>query len=407
MKLRSFGFQSYKPFACSDERCHIDLAPLTLIFGHNSVGKSALVRLPLLLLRALSGQTRGSAFPLDVDGLSFGSRFADLVHGSTLTGEVSFSLELEHENERLSLSCRLQNIDDGRTGSARGVITHLDLSGALDLHLRWEPSHDKIVSYDSHGPVPFQGLLPEGPIDGIDFAPWRRRAIDLENRVEYLGPHRVAIRDVYSHKANAPLERDGAGAPFWLREDPDVEKAVSDWYRDSLKQGALEVVRKGDAFSLMLRRAGFENNLCFAGEGSQQVLPVVAQQTRHLLHDEGPELCIVEQPEVHLHDAAQGAVADLFIDTIKAGRGPILIETHSEIVLLRVRRRIAEDRTKTDDAQALRPKDVAIYWIDQDDAGQSTVRRVDLDADGNVPGWPQGVYGETFNEVAALNRAQR
>ena len=79
------------------------------------------------------------------------------------------------------------------------------------------------------------------------------------------------------------------------------------------------------------------------------------------------------------------------------GQGNILVETHSESLVLRVRRRVAE---------GLSPDQVAIAYVEDTGEG-SRIRQIRLSSDGEVDWWPEGVFSEAFLEVKAIRRAQR
>ena len=97
-------------------------------------------------------------------------------------------------------------------------------------------------------------------------------------------------------------------------------------------------------------------NLADFGFGTSQVLPVLLQS---LLAKPG-SVVIIEQPELYLHPNAQAHLADLFAAAIYtiSYEGPepraelsgvrFLIETHSEHLFLRLRRRIAETTSRRD-----------------------------------------------------------
>src|SRR5690606_8949409 len=75
------------------------------------------------------------------------------------------------------------------------------------------------------------------------------------------------------------------------------------------------------------------------GAGISQILPVIVAAL------EGRTgLTLIEQPELHVHPAVQVGLGDLFIDAIsrEAGRRTLLVETHSEHLILRLLRRIRE-----------------------------------------------------------------
>jgi predicted ATPase len=105
---------------------------------------------------------------------------------------------------------------------------------------------------------------------------------------------------------------------------------------------------------------------------------------------------LVEQPEIHLHPAAQADLADLFIDALGQER-QFIVETHSEHLVLRIRRRIAEGK--------LDPSRVRIFFVELR-AGKTRVRQLALDDNGHFEKWPKGFFDEGYQEAMAIAEAQ-
>ncbi len=82
----------------------------------------------------------------------------------------------------------------------------------------------------------------------------------------------------------------------------------------------------------------------------------VVQRLRRQIRDSEPYLDVVEHPELPLHPAAHGGLADLFVESAKRPGARILLEIHSKAFLLRVRRSIAEEK--------IDPSKVALYWVE-------------------------------------------
>jgi predicted ATPase len=141
---------------------------------------------------------------------------------------------------------------------------------------------------------------------------------------------------------------------------------------------ALEDVRRDPPVLVSSRGVGY---------GVGQLLPIIVQS---LLTASG--MILVEQPEVHLHPRLQSAVGDLFVDTVVSGRAQVLVETHSEHLVLRLLRRVREG--------VLAPADLAILYVDLDEDGAAFVRRLEVDSDGDLAdGWPGGFFDERLAEV--------
>lgn len=402
MKLVTMGCEGYKPFR---ERVDIGLRPLTIFFGKNNSGKTVLLRLPRLLLRSLSSRAR-SVFPLDVDGLTFGESFRDLIHQRMVHGCIGLSVTLEEQGRRLALDARVQNVAEAGVGQ-RGAREYQVVSSwhcdDPSLSLEWDGHRGQPASYGQRGPIEFRGLLPEArgnlglPSDALE--DWAQRVGDFEDRVSHLSAHRLPISGSYERNAPRSLGLSGSGAPGWLADSTKLLDTVGDWYERHMDGWRLSLDSTAGVFRCLLRRGSVEVNLADAGDGMQLLLPVVVQQLRHLSNDGVSFMDIVEEPELHLHPAAHAPLADLFLDTAKAGRGQVLVETHSENLLLRIRRRIAEGVTD--------PDLVALYWVEDLADGSSCVRRIQILPNGEVDYWPEGVFSESYQEVRAMRRAAR
>lgn len=401
MRIVKFGCTGYKPF-----REHVDIAmrPLTIFFGRNNSGKSAVLRLPRLLLRALSVRRR-SGFPLDVDDLTFGESFRDLVHQRSVHGHIDLSIVLVDQGQRFALGGTVQNIAASTLAPGAGAEYQVVSKFRLEhppVQLEWDGKRGRPPSYRDAGQFEFRGLLPDARGDGRQpaalYDDWSQRIRDFEDGVSHLSAHRQPIRGSYERGAPRAIGLDGGGAPEWLADSSELLEAVGDWYERNMDGWRLSLDSAAGVFRCVLRRGGVEINLSDAGDGMQQLLPVVVQQ---LLHDSGdlPSfLDLVEEPELHLHPAAHAPLADLFIHTATSGKGQVLVETHSENLLLRLRRRIAEGAD---------PDLVAVYWVEDRADGSSSVRPIQILPDGEVDYWPEGIFSEGYQEVRALRRAAR
>lgn len=396
MRLRGFECTHYKAFR---GQVPIEVRPLTLFVGRNNSGKSALLRLPRLLLYALSSRAPKNGFPLEVDGLGFGRVFRDAVHGGGPHGAAAFHIDLEDDElGRLELSAKVQNVQIAlpRPGEANEftVISEWTLRSPVAHSLQWEPGLGTPASYRGKGALTFRGLLPEPQGEWAFLEPWRQKVDEFQEQASHLGPVRATVRPTYEATAPRPLGLSGEGAVSWLLHDKALLDEVGAWYETHLDGWRLSLDQSGNAFHCTLSRGQITVNLSDAGQGLQQVLPFVVQQLRRR-RATAPFIDFVEQPELHLHSAAQAPLADLLLETARQQVGTLLIETHSENLLLRLRRRIAE---------GLDPDLVALYWVDEHAEGYSTVQRIHIDQWGEVDGWPQGVFSEGYEELKALIR---
>jgi len=117
MKITSVRCEGYKPFHGPTE---LSFAPLTLVFGHNTSGKSALARLPRLALHAMAG-----SLDLSIGSTRYGESFLDLVHGRDMLRAMRLGLTLERADRARGNRCAaiLPGSDQAATSMAATTVT--------------------------------------------------------------------------------------------------------------------------------------------------------------------------------------------------------------------------------------------------------------------------------------------
>ena len=131
------------------------------------------------------------------------------------------------------------------------------------------------------------------------------------------------------------------------------------------------------------RRKGAKRNLIDVGYGVSQVLPLLVE----LLDRNGSSLFLLQQPEVHLHPSAQASLGSLFCTIAASGR-QLVVETHSEYIMDRVRMDIRDRRTE------LKPDDVSVLFFERTDLDVH-IHSLRFDEQGNLLDAPDG-YGRFF-----------
>lgn len=104
-------------------------------------------------------------------------------------------------------------------------------------------------------------------------------------------------------------------------------------------------------------------------------------------------MILIENPEAHLHPAAQAQIG-LFLAQVAATGVQIILETHSDHVLNGVRRAVK--------AKKLIPEQVAIYFFRQREQlrKQPQVQGLLIDAEGNLDDWPTDFFDQFDKDSA-------
>lgn len=383
--------ERFRSFA---ERASLPLRPLTLVYGANNSGKSALLRALALLAASLEPTARG-AITLPAPAFSHVQPRELAWQGSA--GDYKWKLGLQWESGDVQeLVATINPSAEGDTPLSSVEV--LRRGGAT----RWRArsSDGLLIDPDTGGPLSFEGLMPAAGTHPL--ADVRQQLLAVRGRVRWLASVRPPIPRLIG--GPAPVRghaTDGAEIPHLLVEDRALREEVAAFYSTLDPPRALElheVPPLGHYFSMNpSTRPSWRVQLGDTGEGMSQVLPVLAYAA--LTARDGGILA-VEEPESHLHPSAQSHLASYLCELAKRPSGPrFVIETHSRVVLLAVQRAVAA---------GLPAEHVQIVWVDQDRDGHSTLTAIPLHANGRMgDGWPPSALAEDLRLARELIRASR
>ena len=226
---------------------------------------------------------------------------------------------------------------------------------------------------------------------------------NLFSQIHYLGPLREQPRHHYiwdDHPTGVGIHGENAISALLSGRVQllSIEKQILEWlqrldlihdYRiehDQEEKGRYELY-------VTKHKGGPEVHLTDVGFGVSQVLPVL------ILCYYVPEgsILILEQPEAHLHPKVQSELADVLIDVVTNRSIQIILESHSEHLLHRLTRRIAEGEISADD--------MALYAC-QINEGTSQIEPLKMDEYGNVSNWPRNFFGDDAGDVFKRAKAE-
>lgn len=298
----------------------------------------------------------------------------------------------------------------------------IDLTRKEDAKYSLKIFAEDIVYNIAENAVMFENFIPSYRIFDLKYPKWEKQKVmflyellyiinlylkEVAKRIQYIGPFREAPQRYYRHEEETYqfVGIKGEAAPAILAEDYKKDKkiinGISEWLRENLNVELYVDDMEGN-FSIMIRDIesnGVDNNLMDVGYGLAQLVPILVEifyKKNKKEERNNLGITLVEQPELHLHPAAQAALADLFINA-SDNNNRFLIETHSENLILRLRRRIAETPSLKEH--------IVLYYVEKTKEGNSQVTKLEIDENGDISNWPKGLLSEDFYELLELKKA--
>ncbi|WP_138309627.1 MULTISPECIES: DUF3696 domain-containing protein [unclassified Clostridium] len=247
----------------------------------------------------------------------------------------------------------------------------------------------------------------------------RRQLASEAAGLAYIGPFRENPKRIYrdSESSYDDVGVNGENTSMLLRQAAQGNRKlledVSDWLQDAMGYKLAIKDMENGLYSLVVQGNEETDNIMDVGYGISQVLPIVTQllnigrnnRRMQVGHSLVQKTVIFEQPEIHLHPAAQAQLADLFVECINHKKGEInrvLIETHSEHLIRKLQVLVADP-----DVPILSDQ-VAIYYVDKDKMGNSYIDKMELCNNGQFKKpWPSGFFDKNYELTRLLMKANQ
>lgn len=463
--LTSLRIQNFKSWR---DTGLLRLAPLTVIFGANSTGKSSIGHLLLALKQtALSADRRralnlgDTTTPIDL------GTFADCIYahdlGQALSFHIGWSLpggrRMEvrdsvgrgrYDGDSLALNSSLaaDRRQQPRVTSLKYELlsageVSLDVeifrndAGRFDLksdrfHLvratgrQWpleEP--EKFYRFSERSIARFQnaGFL-------TDFALATEAML---RSITYLGPLREPPQRIYSWSGDRPEDVGQKGQfaiPAILAAATEGRKLnrrrgrgsgaqhrlinfaefIANWMKDigvidEFTVKPVAVGRREYEVLIKTYSKGPEVKITDVGFGVSQVLPALVQA----FYCPPNSTVWMEQPEIHLHPQVQSELADVFISAIQAGENGEARNT--QLIIESHSEHFLNRLQRRIAEEAVADDDVAIYFA-KSTANGNELEPLRLNRYGDIENWPENFFGDemtdlTARTVAAASRRQQ
>ena len=416
-------------FRCFREQQTARLAPLTLLVGENSTGKTSFLAAVRAILAVASNREdpdfRTAPYDLgsfleiahqrDRDGRRSGAESFSIGLRSTGFDVESVCLEATFalgDGPAPTLSSVAWSVDDAWIREHRGATDFDTDFGCTGGSWRLPASTgnrergnsgvpfslDRILSASTATALPEQPLPLQGNAHNVPNKGDILKLTELCLEITRFDPL-VFAGDPIGSSPLRTYDPDFSMESFLAKEhfeDPErwnmLKQKLEDFGKSSGLFDEIFVRRLGkiqhEPFQLEVRkwgenRKGLKRNVIDVGYGVSHVLPLLV----FLVRPSTTSLFLLQQPEVHLHPSAQAALGSLFCTIAESGR-QLIVETHSEYIVDRVRMDIRDRTTE------LKPEDVSVLFFERADL-DVRIHSLRFDEQGNVIDAPDG-YGQFF-----------
>ena len=436
-------------------KADLTFGKVTGFFGSNSAGKSSLLHFLLLLKQTRNATDRGIVLdfggPRDLVNLG---TFTDAVHRHDADEQIRWHLDWTLP-EMLKIKDTLDTEGDPRFSprfSGSNLQTECEVSWRQerpwanrlayrfdDTEFSLQPRTDSKDGFElvtsGEGfefkrtpgrpwPLPSPVKTHLFPVEARNFYQNSDFLGDFElayeklmDSIHYLGPLREHPRREYHWGGSSPKDVGQRGERTMeaiLTATRDKEKRrlrppgpgiprrpfqqiIAHWLKKLglIHDFRLEEIAKGaNLYRAMIgtTRSSVSTPLTDVGFGVSQILPVLV-----LLYyvPEGSTV-LLEQPEIHLHPAVQSGLADVMLNVATVRKMQIIVESHSEHLMRRLQRRVAEGGESSED--------VKLYFVSSERA-QAQVSDLRLNEWGEIESWPPEFFGDEMGEIVAITKA--
>lgn len=371
--LTKIRLTNFKAFNDVTLRC----GSLTLLCGVNGTGKSSVLQALLLLRQSVqSGAMHRLRLELQGDLVAIGTG-RDALYEDAETDTVGIGLDADG-CVSCSLSFRVLS-DEGRD------------SDVLEAVAADGPSADWWATPPFGGEVNYVHAERVGPRKFYAQSDSMARRGELGARGEYalnylsergtslLPPKDPRVQGTEGRRVLDVVDR-------WLGEvSPGAHLRLDKVVQADALVAGFSFDRAGDVGSREFRATN-------VGFGLSYSLPVLTA----LMASEGT-LCLIENPEAHLHPRGQTRIAELAARAAAAGV-QVMVETHSDHFLDGVRIAVRDE--------LLAPSEVAIHYFERE-GGEAKVTSPKMESDGRLSSWPMGFFDQHEDNLARLLAPKR
>lgn len=382
--IKKIQINNFKCFKFVD----VNITPLTILAGINSMGKSTVIESLLLLRESYlkrqnsisSGENRIPSFTLRLN-----NQYMRLGHGSDVLCDFS-------DNDIISMKV----VDQDNVFEDKWKVNKSSNSSILQPMNSYAVTRDKeifmkskLFAQNNNSYIDFSYITADriGPRSWFDVPD---ESVEVNHNIGSKGEYAAFY---YNSMQNKDIPLLGVAAQD---ETPTIDFQVNKWMECISPNTKIHTTVQSDmdAAQLTYSYSGSAKNRrsINVGFGLTYTLPIILA----LLTVQQGGILLLENPEAHLHPHAQTMLGRLIARVVENG-AQIILETHSDHIINGIRVAIKE--------QGMKPDKLLInFFSASDDKNDSTPRVTQIKADenGKLNDWPKDFLSEWEDNLFKL-----
>jgi len=381
----------------------IKIAPITVLYGHNSAGKSSILYSLAVLKNVILNPNQQSLGFFNLGFINLGD-FQKVVFNHEEKNPIGFEIELHKDEVKINYEVIIQNSEGRfvlRTDGKLKVELKLDVKFPYPLNqedrkeIKFDEELFTVVWNGINAQVTPVKHSPESLDKAQKVAQILNSAAEAIRSIDFIPLRRGFSKPSYGIVSQTPFLLTEEEVATYLANNAYLEGKVSAYLEEILNREFRVRSPPGTAMFYLYtveKPTGLVTEVINDGFGVNQVIWLLAKSLRN----EVSFLCI-EEPEIHLHPIALRKLAHAIVKMVRKEGKRFLISTHSETFVTALLSLVAQEE--------LKPNELCCYLVNKKE-GETILEQQEVKENGQIEGGLASFMKAELEDLKAFLKAQ-
>ena len=364
----------------------IKISPITVLYGHNSAGKSSLIYSLLVLRNIILNPNQQSLAFFNLNFVNLGD-YKKVVFDHKEKNIIEFIIDIETENVILKYGVSIHDkkgkfiLDMAELDDAYEYLFKIDVTFPYPLNIE----DKKVLNYEGNKfNASWNGITAQITAETTgskssetadSMMNMLNSPIRILNRIDFVPLGRGFHKFSYSPVGLSPNITTEDEVATVIINDPYLEGKLSTYLERIVDREFRRRIAPGTAMASLLtveKPLGLTVDVVNDGFGVNQVIFLLAKCLRNDV-----ELICIEEPEIHLHPTAIRRLVHTIVDIAHDESKNFIISTHSESFIVALLSLVSKGK--------LDPNEISFYLVKKE-RKETTFEYQTVNEDGEIDG---------------------